>query len=470
MTAATAAPPDTTITVHDPSTGEPVTTITVAGAHEVDVAVLAARAAQPPWAATAATERGTALKRVAAAVRARGGELAERNARETGKLLADARGGVEAGASTIEQYAELGPLHRGRALQGAATAFDAMRHEPRGVVTALTPFNDPVAIGAQGLAAALTTGNTVVFKPSERAPGTGALLAELFQAELPDGTVGLVQGDARTGRLLTGHEDVDVVLHTGSAATGREIAQACTARNAHAVLELGGNDPLIVDQGVDPDWAADQAASGAFANAGQICVSVERIYVHRAVAEPFIDALVARARALRPGPALDPGSRLGPLVDERARATVHSMVSAARQSGAHVLTGGEPLDGPGCFYPATVLTDVSETMSVMAHEVFGPVAPVHTVTSFDQALEAANASPYGLSATVLTCSQELAARAAAELNAGTVKINAVWGGAPGGAAHPRGISGKGLGYGPELLDELTCIKAVHLEAGVPASR
>jgi acyl-CoA reductase-like NAD-dependent aldehyde dehydrogenase len=467
--AATTAPPDT-ITIADPSSGAPVGTVSVAGAAAVDAAVAAARAAQPGWAATAATERAAALKRIAAQLRAHAAELAGLNARESGKVLGDARGGVEAGAATIDQYAELGPLHRGRSLQGAATAFDAMRYEPRGVVAALVPFNDPVAIAAQGLAAALATGNTVVFKPSERTPFCGALLAELFAAELPGGVLTLLQGDGRTGRPLAAHPGVDVVLHTGAAATGRMIARACAARGAHAVLELGGNDPLIVDAGVDPAWAAEQAASGAFANAGQICVSVERIYVHEDVAVPFLAALTERARALRMGPAGDPDTELGPLVDERARDAVDGVVRAALADGAHALAGGAPNPRPGAFYPATVLAGVTDDMAVMAQETFGPVAPVRTVASFDEALRAANASPYGLAATVLTCTQDHAARACAELRAGTVKVNAVWGGAPGGAAHPRGISGAGLGYGPELLDELTAVKAVHLEAGVPAPR
>ncbi|HEY4097178.1 MAG TPA: aldehyde dehydrogenase family protein [Baekduia sp.] len=459
-----------TITVADPSTGEPGATFAVADAAEVDAAVAAADRSQPTWAATPATERAAALRRCASAIREHREELAQRNARDSGKLLADARGGVDAAAATIEQYAELGPLHRGRALVGDRMAFDAMRYEPRGVVAALVPFNDPIAVGAQGLAAALVTGNTVVYKPSERTPSCAALLAELVAEHLPHGVLALVQGDARAGRALVAHPDVAVVLHTGSAETGREIARTCADRGARAVLELGGNDPLIVDDGVDPAWAAAQAASGAFANAGQICVSVERIYVHAAVAEPFLKALEPRARALRVGPALDEATRLGPLVDQRARMSVHAQVTAATDAGARVLCGGAPIDGPGCFYPATVLTEVTDDMAVMAHETFGPVAPVRVVESFDEALALANASAYGLAATALTCSQEHAARAAAELRAGTVKINAVWGGAPGGAAHPRGISGSALGYGPELLDELTQVKVVHFEPGVAAPR
>lgn len=212
-----------------------------------------------------------------------------------------------------------------------------MVHEPHGVVALLVPWNDPLAIAGQGLAAALVTGNTVVLKPSERTPLATARLVELL--DLPAGAVTLLLGDERAGRPLVEHEDVDCVLHTGSTDTGREIAQACAAQLKKAVVELGGKDPLIVDAGVDPEWAAAQAATGAFANAGQICTA----------------------------------------------------------------------------------------------------------------------------ATVLTADQAHAQRAWRELHAGTVKVNAVFGGAPGGAAHPRRASGLGLGYGPELLDELTQVKVVHLE-------
>ncbi len=456
--AATATPTTDHLEIHDPATGERIGRIAVADARAVDAAVRAARDAQPAWAATPAGERAAALKRIAAAVRAHADGLAELNRRETGKLPPDCAGGVQAGAATIEQYAELGPLHRGRALVGHPRAHDAMVFEPRGVVAAIVPWNDPIAIGCQGLVAALAVGNTVVFKPSERSPLCSQRLYEHFAAALPAGVVGLLQGDGRTGRALAAHEGVDAVVHTGAAATGREIAQVCAARGAHAVLELGGNDPLVVDAGVDPEWAAQQAASGAFANAGQICVSVERIYVHAEIADAFADALVRCAGAFE----------LGPLVDARAVASVDAHVRAALAAGATARCGGAPADGAGCFYPATVLTDVRDDMAVMREETFGPVAPVRVVASFDEALALADDSPYGLAASVLTCSQEHAARATAQLRAGTVKVNDVWGGAPGGAATPRGISGQGLGYGPELLDELTVVKVVHLAPGRPA--
>ncbi len=466
MSTITAAPSET-IAILDPSTGEEVGTIPAGDAAGVEAAVRTARAAQPDWARTPAGDRAVALKRIATAVRASADRLAELNAQESGKLVGDARGGAEAGAGAIEQYAELGPLHRGRTLHGDPLAHDAMQFEPRGVAAVIVPWNDPVAIAAQGLAAALVTGNAVVFKPSERAPFCCAALFELFAAELPEGVVTLVQGDARAGRPLAAHPGVDVVLHTGSIAAGRDIARACAERGAKATLELGGNDAVIVDGDVDPQWAAEQVASGAWTNAGQICVGTERVYVHEAVAEPFLAALVALGQNLQVGPATDPATQLGPLVDARHLEAVDAQVAAALAGGARALCGGAPLDGAGSFYPATVLVDVADGSEVVRAETFGPVAPVRVVGSFDEALRLANDTEYGLAATALTCSQEHAARALAELKAGTVRINNVWGGAPGGAAHPRGASGQGLGYGPELLDELTVVKVIHLEPGRP---
>ena len=310
------------------------------------------------------------------------------------------------------------------------------------------------------------TGNTVVLKPSEKTPLATTRLVELLTGapaaatgggRLPAGVLELLLGDERAGRPLAAHPGVDLVIHTGSVATGRELAAVCAPHLRKALLELGGKDPLIVDAGVDPAWAAEQAAAGAFANAGQLCTSVERIYVHDSVAEPFIEALVARAQ----------GAQIGPLIDDVQRELVHGHVTAAVCDGAQLRCGGRRPDGPGFFYPPTVLTGCRDEMDVMREETFGPVAAVRAVPSFDAALAAANGTEYGLQATVLTPSMEHAQRAWRELRAGTVKVNAVWGGAPGGAAQPQGASGAGFGYGPELLDEVTLTKVVHVEPPPP---
>jgi acyl-CoA reductase-like NAD-dependent aldehyde dehydrogenase len=449
-----ADPSDRVLTVLDPSTGEVATELPVADEPAVADALESARAAQPGWARTPAAERGAALRAAAAAVRAAADELAELNTRETGKTRDDARGGIEAGAGTLEQYAELGPVHRGRSLQGGWGATDLMVPVPRGVVAVLTPWNDPVAVAAGLLGAALVTGNTVVHKPSERCPATGRRFAEILADHLPDDVLRILDGDGTVGARLARSDEVDVVAHVGSTAAGRAIAEACARTGARALLENGGNDPMVVDAGVDPAWAAEQAALGSFANAGQICVSVERIYVHQDVAEPFLAELTARAGEW--------ADRIGPLVDRRQRDHVHDHVRAAVAEGAEVRTGGELPDGPGAYYPPTVLTGCTPSMAVLREETFGPVAPVRVVPDFDTALREAADDRYGLAAVVLTPDMGHAQRAWRELPVGTVKINAAFGGAPGGAAQPRRASGQGFGYGPELLDEMTTTTVVHI--------
>ncbi|WP_433392567.1 aldehyde dehydrogenase family protein [Micromonospora sp. KLBMP9576] len=451
------------LVVRDPADGSPVSSAPVATADEVGKAVEAARGVAAQWAATAPADRAAALHRAADAVAAAVDDLARATTAEMGKPLPDARGGVEAGVGTLRQYAELAPVRGGRTLHGATDALDFMTPQPRGVVAAITPWNDPVAVSCGLLGAALVTGNVVLHKPSERAPATGWLLAKALDSALPPGVLSLLTGGPETGAALAAQE-VDVVAHVGATATGRAIAAAAARTGAKVLLENGGSDPLVVDGDVDPLWAAGQAALGAFANAGQICVAVERIYVHRDVAEDFTQALAERAEALRVGPGGDPRTELGPLVDRRHRDHVHGQVTAAVAQGARLRTGGTLPDGPGAFYPATVLADCRHDMTVVREETFGPVAAIVTVDSFSEALRCAADSPYGLAATVLTASMSHAQRAWRELPVGAVKVNAVFGGAPGGAAHPRRGSGHGYGYGPELLDEFTATKAVHLEA------
>jgi succinate-semialdehyde dehydrogenase/glutarate-semialdehyde dehydrogenase len=448
------SPQTDTIAVLDPATGAELGRIPAGSEESADAAVRAARVAQREWARRAPAERAEILKAGARRLRGSVEELAELQSREGGKTFADSLGGVEAGIGAIEQYAELGPLHRGRSLQGGWAAVDLMIYEPRGVIALLVPWNDPVAVACGQIAACLVTGNAVVFKPSEKTPLSGERLVELLA--IPGGALQLLHGDHRAGAPLAQHPQVDLVLHTGSVQTGREVASACAPRLGKVLLELGGKDALVVDEGVDPGWAAAHAASGAFANAGQICTSVERIYVHRAVADAFLDALVRCAAE----------TEIGPLIDERQREIVHGHVTS---SGSQVRCGGEIPDGPGFFYPPTVLVCSDDEAPVLREETFGPVAAVRVVDSFDEGLALAARSEYGLAASVLTPDMEHAQRAWRELPVGTVKINAVWGGAPGGAAEPGPGSGLGFGYGPELLDEVTHTKVVHLEPAPPAN-
>jgi len=446
--------------VTDPATGQTVGRLPNGDA---DALVAAAGAAHPAWERTAPGDRATMVKAGCRRVRAAVDEIALLQTLEGGKPLADSRGGVLAGIGALEQYAELGPLHRGRSLQGSWEAADWMVPVSRGVAVLCLPWNDPVAIACAQVAANLVVGNTVVCKPSEKTPLSTAEVVRLLNEELPEGVLQMAAGDGTLGAALAAHEGVDVVVHVGSVRTGRSVAAACAARGAKAVLELGGKDPLVVDAGVDPSWAAAQAATGCFANAGQICTSVERVYVHRAVADVFVDELVGRAKAMRLGPGTEPGTDMGPLIDDGQRAVVDRHVREAVEAGAELRCGGASVEGPGSFYPPTVLTGVRPGMAVVEEETFGPVAAVQVVDSFDEGLALADGTPYGLAAVVLTPDMAHATRAARELSVGTVKVNAAFGGAPGGAATPHGSSGDGFGYGPELLDELTRTRVVHVE-------
>jgi betaine-aldehyde dehydrogenase len=441
-----------TLEIRNPADDTLVGTVSMAAPDAIDTALASANQASRGWAATPAAERGAAVKAAARSLRERADELAVLIESETGKPRIEAKEGVMAGVGTLEQYAELGPVHRGRSLLGDPGATDLMVPEPRGVVVALTPWNDPVAVACGLLGAALAAGNTVVHKPSERCPHTGAWLGGALAQVFPDGVLQTVQGDGGVGAMIAARADVDLIAHVGGTEAGRSIAVSAARTGAKVLLENGGNDPLVVDAGVDPLWAAAQAAIGAFANSGQICVAVERIYVHQELSEAFLSALVAEAG----------GRRLAPLVDRRHRERVHAQVEEAIAEGADPALGGVLPDGPGAFYPATVLTGCGPGMRVFREETFGPVAPIRVVADFDQALQEAAADDYGLAATVLTASMARAQRAWRELPVGTVKINDVFGGAPGGAAHPRRASGSGYGYGPELLDEMTQTKVVHL--------
>lgn len=451
-----AGPGNGRILVFNPNDGTLVGELAAADREQVTQAVAAARGALPGWAGTDPADRGRILRSAAAAVAERAPELAELNHRETGKPVDEALGGIAAAVSTLEQYAELGPVHRGLSLRGSALAADYTVSEPRGVAVLLTPWNDPVAVAAGLIGAALVTGNTVIHKPSERSPHTGILLGEILAPFFPAGAFTTLTGDAETGSLLTRNDGVDVFAHVGSSPAGGRIARAAGLTGAHVIRENGGNDPLLIDAGVDPVWAAEQAAIGAFSNSGQICTAVERIYVHRDLAEPFCRALTqeARRRNRDQPPA--------PLVDVRLRSSVHAQVTDAVRNGAELAEGGVLPDAPGAHYPATVLLNCSRPMAVFTEETFGPVAPVQVVDSFAEGLELAARDRFGLAATVLTPSIDSAHRAVAALPVGTVKINAVFGGAPGGSAEPRGESGRGFGYGPELLDEFSLVKVVHV--------
>jgi acyl-CoA reductase-like NAD-dependent aldehyde dehydrogenase len=447
-----------------PVDGRPVVTLATATSAAVTAAVDAADAARLGWRRTPPAERAAALRDAAAQVRERADELGALLSAETGRLLTTSVESAHVAADLLDEAATTGLGPAGRSLAGNPVAVDVVRREPHGVVAVVTPWNDPFPAAAGLLAAALVTGNTVVHKPSERSPRAGWELAQAVAQALPAGVLNVVNGDGRTGAALVDDPRVALVAQVGSTATGRAIAAAAGARGARVLRENGGKDPILVDEGVDPGWAAQQIATGAFTNTGQLCTSVERVYLHDAIADAVIHELVRIATALRVREPVDPGCELGPLVDEAQLEIVERHVAEAVAAGARCLTGGTRLDRPGSWYPPTVLDGCRDDMAVMTEETFGPVAAITRVPDFEAGLALADAGRYGLAATVLTPRLDHALQAAETLEVGTVKVNGVWGGAPGGSADPRRDSGSGVGYGPDLLAAMTVLKAVHLEA------
>ena len=402
--------------VLDPATGDAIGHIPACGVPEANRTVAAARAAQAPWARTRPEARGSLLKAGARVLREHARELAALQTLEVGMPLRESLGGVEAGIAAFEAYAELGPVDRGRAGTG-----DLVLREPRGVVAILMPWCDPLAASCGALAAALVSGNAVVLKPSEKAPLAAERMVELLEL---GGILQLLHGDERAARPLATHPAVDLVVRPGEEAAGSHLA--------------------IVDEGVDPAWAAGEVAAGAFAGAGQSCGSVERVFVHRALAAAFLDALTRRARALKVGPGMDPDTELGPVIDADHRMWVHRQVQDAVYGGAELLAGGAPLPRAGFFYPPTIVTGAPDDALVHCGETRGPVATVRVTASFEAAL---TAERVGI-VSVLTPDHTHARRAWTELNARTVSINAVFRAAR--AAEP------------ELLDAVTRTKVVHV--------
>ncbi|MFE3827338.1 aldehyde dehydrogenase family protein [Streptomyces sp. NPDC059092] len=457
---------DTLLDVVNPATEDVIARLPGGCRADVDRAVAAAVEAQPAWAALPVAERVAHISAWADAVAEHADELADLECREMGKpvgvgrtFIDGAAAGLKASASQALSYDFEETISHP---DGSATKL--LRH-PLGATAVITPWNFPVAMVLGALGPLLAAGNTVVVKPSERSPLSTVRLFELLN--LPPGVVNLVLGDARAGAPLAEHADIQLVHFTGSVAAGRKVG-AGTGKLLHrAVLELGGKDPVIVDAGVDPGATATAVAFGAFINTGQICTSMERIYVHQEIAEEFIEALAEAAGTYTVGDGHDEGVMMGPLVDERQRDTVRRHVAEAVERGATVRVGGVEPDGKGFFYPATVLTGVDESMSVMTEETFGPLAPVVVISSFEEGLERAARSRFGLAATVYTRDPDHVA-AATRMPAGVVWINQWQGGGPERLYEPAGDSGMGATGASAAYDAATRPASVHI-AAQPAS-
>lgn len=443
----------------DPATGELIARVPAGSAADVDAAVLAAHAAQPAWGSMPVPERTALLHKALDAVAAHAEELAATEALEMGKPVSIGVPFLNLGIAVMRDAADeaLSYEFSSRLKEDASGITDVVR-KPVGVVAVIVPWNFPLTAALVSISAALAAGNTVVLKPSEKSSISAVRFLELLA--LPDGVINMVVGDRRAGAPLTEHPLVDLIHFTGSVAAGRQVGIAAGGMLRRVVLELGGKDPVIVDSDVDVEAVAADVARGSFVNSGQICTSMERIYVHRDVAEAFTDELVRHAKEQVLGSPADPSTVMGPMVDEGQRAVVERHVEDALGKGARVLVGGESLPGNGFYYPATVLVDVDESMDIMREETFGPIAPVRVVDSFEEGVELAKSTDYGLGMTVYT-NTPAHVEMASTVPTGILWVNAWQGGDPTRQTEPAGQSGMGASGRTLSLDAATRPMAVH---------
>jgi succinate-semialdehyde dehydrogenase/glutarate-semialdehyde dehydrogenase len=418
----------TTLPSIDPATGEIVGEVPVTPTEAITGIVARARAAQPAWQALGHDARAELLARVAAAFRERSSELGELITREMGKPLSEAVAEARSlSHGLMEDLSEIGDALAPEVVEDGRSR-SVVYHDPLGVCAAITPWNFPMSMPHWMVFPALAAGNTVVLKPSEETPLCGQAYADVLNEVLPPDVLQVVHGADDQGKALV-DSAVDLIAFTGSRETGKAILRAASGTLKRVILELGGKDPMIVLESADIAKAAQFAAWNSFRNCGQVCVSTERIFVPERIAEEFERQLVDLAAAMTVGNGLEDGIEVGPMVNGTQRDHVLAQLDEAISMGARVLMGGEGHHDN--FVKPTVLSDVTEEMSIARDETFGPIACVTRVASEEEALSKANDTHFGLGAVVFGAEDEHTESIARRLTAGMIGINKHAGGSAG---------------------------------------
>ncbi|AKH42891.1 succinate-semialdehyde dehydrogenase [Altererythrobacter atlanticus] len=415
---------------------------------QLDAALARASAGFRNWAALGQDARCTHLQRLGAVLASRREELARSITLEMGKPISLALAEVDKCANLCNWYAE----NSGQMLADETTDFGpegvaTVRYLPLGTVLAVMPWNFPIWQVLRAAVPIMASGNALLLKHADNVQGSAHALAECFSdAGFPDGAFLVVNADREAITGLLGDPRICGVTVTAGVAAGSALASEAGRNLKKSLLELGGSDPFIVLPDANLERATTEAVRARFQNCGQVCIAAKRFLIHEEIFDAFTDSFVEKVRQIRVGDPLDAKTEMGPMAREHLRAEVHSLVTRSIDHGARVLLGGEIADGPGAFYPPTVLVDVTNDMPVCREEVFGPVAPILKVRSFDAAIELANDSLFGLSASVWTGDPDLAARNAPRINAGAVYVNGI------SVSDPRVPIGgiKASGYGREL--------------------
>ena len=414
--------------VDDPATGTELASVADATSQDAMAALDAAAAAADSWRRTAPRVRGELLRRGYEAIMARVEDFALLMTLEMGKPLAEARGEVAYGAEFLRWFSEEAVRIYGRysaAPDGAQRMLVTKR--PVGPCLLITPWNFPLAMATRKSAPALAAGCTVVIKPAALTPLTTLLFAKVMQeVGVPDGVINVIP-TTRSGPVtgpLFDDQRLRKLSFTGSTEVGRTLLRQAANGVLRTSMELGGNAPFVVFDDADVEAAVTGAFNAKLRNGGQACTSANRLYVQAGIAEEFTARLAERVGAMRVGPGVDPGTQLGPVIDATALERIAGLVTDAQAAGARVLTGGAVLDRPGWFYEPTVLADVPTDARVMTEEIFGPVAPISTFATEDDAVALANGTPFGLISYVFTENLARALRMSERIETGMLAVNA----------------------------------------------
>lgn len=462
------------ITVTAPFTGEELGRTPAGTAEDITEAVRRARAAQPAWAATPWRERAKVLIRFHDLVLDRQAEILDLIQLESGKARRHAFEEVLDAALTSRYYAHHGHEHlRPRRRKGALPLLThtTVWHHPKGVIGFITPWNYPLVLGIADALPALLAGNAVVIKPDRQTPFSALWAVEaLVECGLPDEVVQVVTGSgAGLGSPLIAQ--VDYLMFTGSTATGKLVAAEAAGRLIGSSMELGGKNAMIVLDDADLDRTVEGAVRACFSNGGQLCISMERLYVQDRVHDEFVARFAERIRSMDLGPSLEWGPEMGSLVSASQLETVVAHVEEAVAAGATVLAGGHPRPDLGpFFYEPTLLAGVTEEMAVCRAETFGPVVSTYRFGTVDEAVTAANDSEYGLNASIWTRDTRAGRRLATRIQAGTVNVNEAYAAAWGSLDAPMGgvkESGLGRRHGAEGITKYTEAQTVAVQRLVP---
>ncbi|QNA87185.1 aldehyde dehydrogenase family protein [Sphingomonas sp. So64.6b] len=449
--------------VVNPATGEPFAFAPDATRAQLDRAVAAAARTFPAWSATPIDERRTVVHRIATRLREHAEAIGALLTAEQGKPLRDAIGEVRRAADHVEALVALDIS--GRLLRDDGRERVWILHRPLGVVGGITPWNVPIMLAMVKVAQALYTGNTLVLKPSPFTPLSTLAVGQVIADVVPPGVVNFVSGGNDLGAWIASHPDIAKISFTGSVATGRRVMESAAGTFKRLTLELGGNDPAIVLPDVDIAAAAEGIVRSTFANCGQVCMAIKRVYLHASIRDAMIAAMAERVRAIRIGPGDDPATTMGPIQNRMQFEKIAALLDQVRDTaGVQFVTGGTVYRGGGYFVEPTIVTGLTDDSPLVRDEQFGPVMPVLVYDDIEDAITRANATEFGLGASVWTRDIDAGLAIATRLEAGSVWVNRHLGNAKdvpfGGAKH----SGYGREQGVAGMLSYTEMQAVSAPA------